>query len=403
MTMHPSGGETPPVSVALITYSTKPRGGVVHSVYLAEALHRLGHPIRLFALGDPHRGLFRTVDAPCTILPAPEPAGTLEDRVWQTADALLAGLRSEVAGRFDIVHTQDCIAARAGLWLRDEHPDTVVVRTVHHVDDFTTPSLVQCQQSSIVEPDHVLVVSEQWRRLLLEHYGVGASVVSNGVDAARFSRADGSDGHLLRARIAADRRFVWLTVGGIEPRKGSHELIEALGSQRAGTTPSALLVVVGGHSFQDHSAYRESVLQRAEQLGLKEGQDYVILGTVPDSELVGWYHAADAFVFPSVKEGWGLVVLEAMAAQLPVVTTDIPVFREYLETTDAVLVPPANPAALARAMTRVASDAGLRERLAGAGPRVAGRYTWDHCAHQHAALYRKMITGRGIPPGAPQR
>jgi glycosyltransferase-like protein len=394
MTKHAAGAVARPPSVAMVTYSTKPRGGVVHSVYLAEALYRLGHPVRLFALGDPSRGFFRDVNAPCTIFPAPEPATTLEERVWQAADTLLSGLTSEVAGRYDIIHTQDCIAARAALWLRDGDPHTVVARTVHHVDDFTTPSLVQCQHSSIVEPDRVLVVSEPWRRLLLEDFGVTASVVSNGVDAARFRRSDKSDGHVLRAGIGANQRFVWLTVGGIEPRKGSHELIEALAALGDATSPSPLLVFVGGHSFQDHSAYRRRVLRRAGELGLKEGSDYVILGAVADSELVEWYHAADAFVFPSVKEGWGLVVLEAMAAQLPVVTTDIPVFREYLESTDAVLVPPGGHVALAKAMARVASDAELRDRLAGAGPRVAARYTWEHCARQHASIYRELVTRR---------
>ncbi len=56
----------------------------------------------------------------------------------------------------------------------------------------------------------------------------------------------------------------------------------------------------------------------------------VLLGTVPDDELPSWYTAADVLAFPSTKEGWGLAVLEAMSAGLPVVASDLPVFREYL-------------------------------------------------------------------------
>src|SRR5919201_5145886 len=68
--------------VALITYSTKPRGGVVHTLCLAEALRALGQPVHLFAMGDPTQGFYRPTEAPYTIIPAPAPADTLEERVW---------------------------------------------------------------------------------------------------------------------------------------------------------------------------------------------------------------------------------------------------------------------------------------------------------------------------------
>jgi len=64
--------------VAIITYSTKPRGGVVHAMHLAEALHRRGTPVHVIALGDPARGFFRPLRAPHTVLPAPASAPTLE-------------------------------------------------------------------------------------------------------------------------------------------------------------------------------------------------------------------------------------------------------------------------------------------------------------------------------------
>jgi len=64
------------------------------------------------------------------------------------------------------------------------------VRTVHHVDDFTSPSLIDCQRRAILEPDRILVVSEHWRDLLHREYGTEAQVVHNGVDAARFQDVD---------------------------------------------------------------------------------------------------------------------------------------------------------------------------------------------------------------------
>jgi glycosyltransferase involved in cell wall biosynthesis len=242
------------------------------------------------------------------------------------------------------------------------------------------------------------VVSDHWRRLLLREYGVTAEVVRNGVDLQRFTLPRWQPGRdRLRARVGAERRFLFLTVGGIEPRKGSAELIEAMGALRRTLDPPPVLAVVGGHSFQDYAAYRERVLARADALGLEFGSDVVLLGTVADEELPQWYRAADAFAFPSRKEGWGLVLLEAMASGLPVVATDIPVFREYLAAgRDALLVPPGDPAALAAAMRLVASDAELRARLRLAGGRVAGRFRWQDTARLHRSLYRRLIT-RELP------
>ena len=131
---------------------------------------------------------------------------------------------------------------------------------------------------------------------------------------------------------------MYLTVGGIEPRKGSRYLVEALGMLKAGPGRAPMLAVVGGHSFQDYRAYRDEVLGSLGSHGLRLGDDVVLVGTVPDSELPGWFGAADSFVFPSISEGWGLVVLEALAAGLPVVASDIEVFREFLtHDVDAVL------------------------------------------------------------------
>jgi glycosyltransferase involved in cell wall biosynthesis len=230
--------------VALITYSTKPRGGVVHTVELAEALCAAGRDVHLVTLGDPDEGFYRPVRAPHTILRAPAPAPSLEERVADAVDALTAGL-APIAHRFRILHTQDCIAARAAARVRDRGARVLVLRTVHHVDDFTTPALVDCQRLAILEPDHVLVVSEQWRRLLAADPGVEAEVVANGVDLARFSGPTAVDPAALRARLGMDGRFLFLTVGGIEPRKGSVELFEAMAALKNEVEPAPVLAVLG--------------------------------------------------------------------------------------------------------------------------------------------------------------
>jgi glycosyltransferase-like protein len=376
----------------MLTYSTKPRGGVVHTLHLAEQLHDLGHQVHVFALGDPEAGFFRPLRAPHTILPGPGRDGSLEERVTTSTETLVAGLSGRLRGRFDLIHAQDCIAARAGAAVAGPEGDLPVIRTVHHVDDFVSQTLVECQRHSILDPDHVLVVSRDWQRRLREEFGVDAEVVTNGVDGPRFARPSSVDGSDLRARIGARGRFLFLTVGGVEPRKGSLELVEALANVRTVVSPPPLLAVVGGHSFQDHDSYRQRVQDRAAELGVPVGEAVVVLGTVPEDELPRWYHTADAFVFPSRKEGWGLALLEALAAGLATVATDIPVFREFLGEQDALLVPAGDAGALGDVMVRVASDPELRNRLGRRGPRVAGRFTWRRCAEQHAAIYRRLAS-----------
>jgi glycosyltransferase-like protein len=390
-----------PAPVALVTYSVKPRGGVVHTLALAEALHAAGYPVRVIALGDPAAGFFRPVAVPFTIIEAPASLPTLEERVFANVDALTAGL-GDLAADFPVLHTQDCISARAAARVRDAAagPPPVVVRTVHHVDDFTSPSLIDCQRQAILEPDRILVVSERWREILADEYGTSAEVVHNGVDVDRFRSADPGLAAALRQRAGAAGadggagRPLILAVGGIEPRKGSDTLMAAVAELRRSGRHSGrgpVLAVVGGHSFQDYREYRERVLASLPGLGLRLDDDVVLLGTVPDAELPGWYAAADVLAFPSTKEGWGLAVLEAMSARLPVVASDLPVFREYLRPgRDALMVPVDDAAALAAALGRVLDDDALADRLRAAGDQVCARFTWDRCAAEHQRIYADL-------------
>jgi glycosyltransferase-like protein len=384
-----------PAPVGLVTYSVKPRGGVVHTLALAEALHAAGYPVRVIALGDPEAGFFRPVAAPFTIIEAPASLPTLEERVFANVAALAAGL-GPLAAEFPVLHTQDCISARAACRVRDgaaSHPP-VVVRTVHHVDDFTSPSLIDCQRQAILEPDRILVVSERWREILAEEYRTSAEVVHNGVDVARFRSANPDLAAALRQRAGAADRPLILAVGGIEPRKGSDTLVAAIAAlSRPGGRPGCrpVLAVVGGHSFQDYREYRDRVLSSLPGLGLRLDDDVVLLGTVPDAELPGWYAAADVLAFPSTKEGWGLAVLEAMSAGLPVVASDLPVFREYLRPgQDALMVPADDAAALAAALGTVLDDAALAGRLRAAGHEVCARFTWARCAAEHQRIYADL-------------
>ncbi len=375
--------------VALLTYSTKPRGGVVHTLALGEALAAAGVRVHVYALGGPGDSFYRATSLPFILFPVRDGTGSLEEKVFASVDALAEGL-AVVADRYDLLHSQDCISARAATRVRDAGAGLPVIRTVHHVDDFTTQALIDCQYRAIVEPDHLLVVSEEWRRILREEYQVGAEVVRNGVDPSRFPPVSAARVAELRASVGAQDRFVLLAVGGIEPRKGSKALFRALGLLR-GQGLDPVLVILGGHSFRDYAAYREEALALLPGLGLAVGTDVVELGTVTDAVLADWYRSADALAFPSTVEGFGLVALEALAAELPVVASDLPVFREFLtDGQDALLPPVDDPVALSVALQRVMTDPRLRATLVAGGRAVVPAFTWAASATRHAQIYQAV-------------
>src|SRR3954469_23865404 len=379
--------------VALLTYSTKPRGGVVHTLALAEALAEMGVDVRVVALGDPASGFYRPVRAPVTLVPGPADAPDLETKVAGCIDRLEAVLTPLVRTTPGVVlHAQDCISARAAARVREAADGPVpVVRTVHHVDDFTSRVLQDCQRAAILEPDVVLAVTEVWREILAADYGVRAGVVPNGVDVARFAPGAGGRAADLRASVGAADRPLLLAVGGLEPRKGSDSLVRALAAVRDRSGSAPLLAVLGGHSFQDYRAYSDAVRASLPALGLELGRDVVEVGTVPEEDMPSWYRAADALAFPSVKEGFGLAVLEAMSAGVPVVTSDLPVFREYLVPgRDALLVPVGDVEALAGALVAVLADGRLRASLVAAGHELVRRFTWAESARRHLEVYAAL-------------
>jgi glycosyltransferase-like protein len=378
--------------IALLTYSTKPRGGVVHTLQLAEALHDLGVEVCVVALGDSSAGFFRPVRVPFVLVPGPVGAADLEEKVAGSIDRLEQGLLELVQGApGTVLHAQDCISARAAARVRDAGHDVPVVRTVHHVDDFSSQVLMDCQRAAILEPDVVLAVTDVWRGILAADYGVRAGVVPNGVDVAKYAGGSPRRAAALRRDVRAGDRPLVLAVGGLEPRKGSDSLVRALARLRDRSGLAPVLAVLGGHSFQDYRAYRDAVLAELPELGLELGRDVVEVGTVAEEDMPSWYRAADVLAFPSVKEGFGLAVLEAMSAGLPVVTSDLPVFREYLvPDRDALLVPVGDVEGLADALLSMLQDGGRRAALVAAGRAVAERFTWEESARRHLAVYAAL-------------
>jgi len=380
----------------MLTYSVKPRGGVVHALEISEALSRRGHDVELLALARPGEDLFRPPAVPLHVVRHVPPEAPFDVRIESMRDAYAEGLRPLLGdGGYEVIHSQDCLSANAALDVRDRGVIDQVIRTVHHVDDFTSPSLIECQDRSIAEPDRVLCVSPPWVERLAEDYGVEAGLVANGVDAARFRPPhDAAERRRERARAGLGDRFTVLTVGGIEPRKGSLTLLEAFAAlRRAAPRLDPLLVIAGGMTLFDYRHERERFDARAAELGVSA--HVRVPGPLPGGEIEGLFRAADVFAFPSVKEGFGLVALEALAANLPVVASDLDVLRGFLaDGESALLTPVGDSGALAAALQRVAVAPDLRARLRTGGRAVVAAHTWDAAAAAHERAYEAFLRAR---------
>ena len=383
------------VKIAMLTYSVKPRGGVVHALEVAEALARRRHEVELCALARYGEALFRLPAVPEWLVRHVPRDVPFDERIQDMLEAYAKGLRPILAtGGYDVIHAQDCLSANAALALRDDGVVDHVIRTVHHVDDFTSPSLIACQDRSIVEPDHVLCVSQPWVDRLAAEFGVEADLVRNGVDARRYRPAHDA-AERAEARAGLGDRFTVMTVGGIEPRKGSLTLLEGFAVLRD-LVPERdpLLLIAGGMTLFDYRHERERFDARAAELEIAE--HVRVLGPLEAEAMERLFRAADVFAFPSVKEGFGLAALEALAAELPVVASDLDVFRGFLvDGESALLTEPGDGPALGRALSRVAHDAELADRLRAGGRAVVPSHTWDAAAMAHERAYEAFL-GAGV-------
>ncbi|MEM8640023.1 MAG: MSMEG_0565 family glycosyltransferase [Cyanobacteria bacterium P01_G01_bin.54] len=374
--------------IALLTYSTKPRGGVIHTMELAEALHRLGQDVCIFALNKDGGQFCRLLQCNSRLVPT-QPPGPTTDRLVQQRIQEYVDYFQAHPEPYNIYHAQDCISANALVMLRNQgYPIPQIIRTVHHIDSYNSPYLQDCQDKSIRLPDRCLCVSRYWQQELQRQYSIDAPLVFNGVDASRYGAApDGTEAR-LKARLGIIGAPVFLTVGGVEPRKNSIRLVQAFAQVRE-TLPQAQLVIAGGMTLFDYSDYREAFFAEAERLGIEVGKALLLSGVIEDHEMPTLYRSADAFVFPSVKEGWGLVVMEAIAAQLPVLTADRPPFTEFLTPKQALLVDVEDVADIAQGMRQILKPE-IGRSLIQNSQSILKQYTWENSAKMHLKVYERL-------------
>ncbi|MGH2820853.1 MAG: glycosyltransferase family 4 protein, partial [Actinomycetota bacterium] len=202
-------------------------------------------------------------------------------------------------------------------------------------------------------------------------------LVPLGVAASPAPDADVED---ARRRYGLGRPYV-LWVGTVEPRKNLRTLLKAFVELERGDDLD--LVLVGPRGWREDL----EELIRPAQGNVKT------LGFVPGSDMASLYAGAEVFCYPSLLEGFGFPVLEAMVQGTPVVTS-AGTATEELADGAGVLVEPTDPASVAAGIEGVLRDAGLAARLAGEGPVRAAAYTWARTAELVAAAYAEVTRSR---------
>ncbi|MFI8568268.1 MSMEG_0565 family glycosyltransferase [Rhodococcus sp. NPDC078407] len=353
------------MKIALLTYSSKPRGGVVHTLALAEALARAGQNVSVWSLGrGGDSGFFRSVDPAVTVRMVPfthKETESVGERILRSIRVLQQAFTAE---EYDIVHAQDCISANAV---------GRCIRTIHHLDEFTTPELAACHERAITTPYARICVSAAVADDVRRGWGFDPAVIPNGVDSERFSTAAESGRTHWREKLG---RYV-LAVGGIEPRKGSLDLLDAVSRL---PDRDLRLVFAGGETLFDYRDYRAEFDRRAVELGIEP----LILGTVDDNELPHLVAQAAVLPFFSTKEGFGLAAMEALAASTPVVARDLPVLREVFR--DSVTY-----AATVDEMAAGLGDALRVPPDPVPGLALARSLTWDEAARRHIEFYSSLL------------
>ncbi len=381
---------TDPLRIGLLTHSTNPRGGVVHMLELGNALIEAGQQVVVHAPDQSGRGfeLLDPMSTPVAFVPVSPGSGDLAALVRQRVREYVAWLRPRGCA-FDLFHVSDGIGGNALADLVEAGVIPGFVRTVHHLDDFSDPFLCAAQMRSITAASAVICVSRMWAERVADEMKIEAQIVPNGVNLDRFAvPASLVDGKWLDATVGSGPGPIFLSVGGVERRKNSINILRAFLLSRPMLPSSARLVIAGGASLLDHSAYRREFDRLLVQSGAAD--TVLITGPIAAGKLTALYRRADALIFPSLVEGFGLAVLEAMACGTPVVTSRQPPFTDYLKKGDALFVDPADPRDIAAAMRRVLVPE-ERARLKTAGLQRAREFSWSCAATRTLELYRRVV------------
>lgn len=235
--------------------------------------------------------------------------------------------------------------------------------------------------------DRIIAVSNSTKQDLMRIYKIDPNkitVVYEGVDPVYFEPIDSVLLADLRQKFQVPGDYLYY-LGSLEPRKNVTAIIRGLSYLKSQGFVNIKLVVSGGKGWLN-----EAIFAEVEKLGLKS--EVIFTGAVSEIEKNAWLKGAKAFVFPSLYEGFGLPVLEAMAASCPVITSQVSSLPEVVGDT-ALLINPEKQTELNLALTKLLSDTNLAAELSRRGRERAKQFTWEAAAEQTL----RVILDGGLP------
>lgn len=343
------------------------------------------YDLRLFVTG--HVAAAARAEAPLPLHGTPLSERNMV-RLWHRLDSPLPPVEWFTGGPIDLLHATDFVlppsrARRKLLTVHDLaflfYPDAAMP-SLHHYLNVVVPRSVRRADGLIADSYHTARdLTGQWQ-VAPERI----TVVQGAVDALRFHPVtDPQRLAAVRQRYGIGAGPFILGLSRLEPRKNFARLIEAFAAARAaGSLPHRL--VIGGSKGWLYDA----IFARAQELHL--GDLVHFPGFIDDADLAALYSAADLFAYPSLYEGFGLPVLEAMACGTPVLTANNSCLPEA-GGPGAIYVDAEDVDSIAAGLVRLAGDRSLRAELRRAGMAHAATFTWERSAQQLLAAYRKML------------
>jgi glycogen synthase len=291
----------------------------------------------------------------------------------------------------DVVHAHTWYADMGGVWVRTLHRIPLIV-TLHSLEPLRPWKADQLgsgyllstwiERTAVESADRVIAVSNGMREDILRHFRVDPRrvvVIHNGIDPDRFRRTERRDA-LERRGVRAP--YV-LFVGRITDQKGIFHLLEA--ADKLPADVQVVLCASAPDTPEIEERLRRAVSQRPNVRWIAE--------MVPVDEVIQLYSGAAVFACPSVYEPFGIINLEAMACETPVVASAVGGILEVVEDgVTGILVEPARPDALAAALRRLLDDPRLARSMGQAGRRrVEERFSWASVAERTERTYADAI------------
>jgi phosphatidylinositol alpha-mannosyltransferase len=372
------------VRIGIVTEYYEPSVGGIqeHVRHFSCEVRRLGHAATVVTSEMPDAAGVR---------PAPSPDGPEVIRIGRsyplynnggvgrvTGGPRLSGAMRELllGSRFDVVHVHAPLTPVLPL-LAIHHAPGPVVGTFHtHFQPGLAFRLAQrALQRYLDRLDAAIAVSRACLSAFEGRLRADFRIVPNGVDAERFGRG-------RRLPELDDGRFNVLWVGRLEPRNGIDRMLATFARVRE-VVDARLLVVGDGPLLPRYRA----------RVPAEIADDVLFAGRIVD-ERPDWYASADVYCAPTRIASFGVTLLEAMAAGVPVLASDIDGFREVVHHgQEGELLPGDDDAAWARALVRLAADPARRAAYGAAGRRTAQRYAWPTVAREVLGIYRAIGAG----------